>query len=109
MEQINLRDFIQKTLVDIARAIRGANEDMKSIEKIDSNLFILSHSISGDKSRDKGIEFDIAIAATKSEKESAGFKISIVEIGGGISGGKKIESEMLHRIRFEVGIIDHWG
>jgi hypothetical protein len=107
MEQIQLKEFITSTLIDIAEGIRGANEKLNDPQKGHFGPFSLRRNI-GDHAKIPGIEFDIAVTATKNQKDKAGFMIALVSIGAGASTEKGLGNEMMHRIKFEVGIDQEW-
>ena len=58
----------------------------------------------GDNSKVPGISFDIAINASKNQKDKAGFMVALATIGGGAKVEKGLGSETAHRIKFEVGL-----
>lgn len=97
MNQVELKDFIKTTLIEIAKGIKGANEELKN------TVFSLRHN-KGDLSKIPGIQFDITVTATKNQKDKAGFMVALVNIGGGANTKKGISDKMVHRIKFEIGI-----
>jgi hypothetical protein len=107
MEQVALKDFIKSALVDIAAGIRNANEEMTIPDKHQFGPFNLRRNI-GDYAKLPGIQFDIAVTATSNQKDKAGFMVALLNIGAGASTEKGMGNEMVHRIRFEVGIADEW-
>jgi hypothetical protein len=101
MEQVELKDFIKTTLIEIAEGIKGANEELKC------TVFSLRRN-KGDLSKIPGIQFDIAVTAAKNQKDKGGFMVALVNIGGGASTEKGISNEMVHRIKLEIGIEEEW-
>jgi hypothetical protein len=107
LEQIELKDFIKSILVDIAEGIKSSNEALKNPDKGQFEVFNLRRNI-GDHSKIPGIQFDIAVTAAKNQKEKAGFVVTLINIGAGANTEKGTSNEMVHRIKFEVGIADEW-
>lgn len=105
MEQVELKDFIKTTLIEIAEGISGANKELKDRGKYE--VFSLRKN-KGDLSKIPGIQFDIAVTAAKNQKDKAGFMVALVNIGGGATTEKGMSNEMVHRIRFEIGIDQEW-
>lgn len=103
METIELSEFIKSTLVDIARGVREANNSLKeSSGQQDSYFTLLGNR--GDNSKIPGITFDIAVSASKNQKDKGGFMVALATIGGGASTEKGSAGEVAHRIKFEVGL-----
>ena len=107
MEEIQLKDFIEGTLVNIAQGIRNANKKLKDEEKATMSVYNLRRNI-GDSSKIPGIQFDVAVTATKQGKDKAGFVVALLNIGGGANIERSTGNEMVHRIKFEIGIDSHW-
>ena len=103
METIELSEFIKSTLVDIARGVKSANSTLKELEDHENSYFTLLGN-RGDSKKTPGISFDIAISASKNQKDKAGFMVALATIGGGANIEKGSESELAHRIKFEVGL-----
>jgi hypothetical protein len=104
METIELKDFIRDTLVQIASGITEANDEVKDRSGEGPRMpFSLRRNI-GDSSRIPGVSFDIAVVATKNQKDKAGFMVALASIGGGAATEKGFGGETAHRIKFEVGI-----
>ena len=103
MDKISLKEFISAALVDIANGIKDANEKIQDIEKNRWAPFILRKNIGGN-SKISGIKFDVSVSADSTDKEKAGFFVSLVNIGGGASNEKQKEEGLTHRISFEVGV-----
>ena len=108
MEQLALKDFIKSVLIEIAAGINGANDELKNPDNNQFEVFTLRRNI-GDHAKIPGINFDIAVTANTSQKDKAGFMVALLNIGAAASTEKGIGNEMVHRIRFEVGISDDWN
>src|SRR3990172_3238249 len=102
METVELSEFIKKTLVDIARGVREANLALQDLNKDKNNYFSLQ-AASGDK-KVAGISFDIAVNASKSQKDKAGFMVALATIGGGANVEKGTGTDTAHHIKFEVSM-----
>lgn len=98
MDNVELKDFIKGALIEITSGIREANESINPGHR-ERNLFILKRD---DKHGAKGIVFDIAVTAKKSQNDSAGIFVALATIGGGAKTEKGTGAEVAHRIRFEV-------
>lgn len=107
MEHVELKEFITNTLVEIAHGIRGANEQLKNPDKQQFEVFSLRGN-KGDNAKIPGIQFDIAVTAAKNQKDKAGFMVALASIGGGASAEKALSNELVHRIKFEIGIDSTW-
>ena len=107
MAQVELKDFIQNVLVEVAQGIRGANETLKDPDKGQFHVFNL-RSNRGDSSKIPGIKFDVALSAATQQKDKAGFFVTLVSMGGGASTEQAKGGETAHRIQFEVGINSDW-
>lgn len=102
METVELSDFIKKTLVDVAKGVRDANLALKETYNVGDDYFSLQ-GMRGDK-KVPGISFDIAINASKNQKDKAGFMVALATLGGGASTEKGLAGETAHRIQFEVAL-----
>jgi hypothetical protein len=100
MAEVELKDFIRDTLVQIAAGIGEANSSCKN------NPFSLRPNI-GDYAKIPGIRFDVAVTAGTKQKDKAGFFVFMANIGGGADTEKSKSDELYHRIHFEVGIDSH--
>jgi hypothetical protein len=103
MAQIELSEFIRNALVQIAKGVQEANEELKKPEKQQFEVFNLRHN-RGDSSKIPGIKFDVAVTTASGQKNKAGFFVALVNIGGGASTEKSKEGEVAHRIQFEIGV-----
>jgi len=107
MEQVQLGDFIRNTLVQIAKGIREANEELKNPEKDQYEVFSLRHN-KGDSAKIPGVKFDMGVTAASGQTDKAGFFVALVIIGGVANTEKSKEGEVVRRIQFEVGIENSW-
>jgi hypothetical protein len=107
MEEIQLKDFIEGALVNIAQGIRNANLKLKNEHDITANIYNLRRKI-GDSAKIPGIQFDVAVTASKQDKDKAGFVIALLNIGVGANIERSTVNELVHRIKFEIGIDSHW-
>jgi hypothetical protein len=107
MEQIELSEFIRNALIQIAKGVREANEELKNPEQQQWEVFSLRHN-KGDSSKIPGIKFDVAVTVASGQKDKAGFFVALVNIGGGANTEKTKEGELVHRIQFEVGVENTW-
>ena len=107
MEGIQLKDFVQRALVEVAEGVRGANRELKTSGQ--HNVFSLQCNV-GDRNKvHRGIEFDVALTASKGGKDSSGFMVALASLGGGAKAERLTENELVHRIRFEVGLETQWA
>ncbi len=86
---MELKDFIQKSLLDIEAGLRGANMTYKKTRNSKDNAFNIYPTGDNDQ---RTIHFEIAVT-TRSEKK-----------GGGKAGGKVYVAEM--QLGGEVGKVD---
>lgn len=103
MEHVQLSEFIENTLVNIAQGISSANKKLEKIDSKNADLFSL-HATKRDNPIAKNIQFDIAVTAVKQNKNETGFVVALVNLGAGAKVERSSENEMCHRIKFEVGI-----
>ena len=108
MEQIELSAFVRNALVQIAKGVREANDELKDAAKRQYEVFSLRHN-KGDSAKIPGVKFDVAVTAASGQKDKAGFFVALVNIGGGADTEKSREGEMVHRIQFEVGVENTWS
>ena len=106
MNNVKLQDFVKNTLVEIANGVHEANTAFKSGE---GPGFRLEHTHGSGKDAKEGIAFDIAVTASKDDKDTTGFVVSLLNLGGGAKAERVIENEHIHRIRFQVGQHMNWG
>jgi hypothetical protein len=103
METVELNEFIKKTLFDIAKGVKEANIALRELNK-DQNDYFTLRANKGHNSKVPGISFDIAINASKNQKDKAGFMVALATIGAGANVEKGSGAETAHRIKFEVGL-----
>ena len=96
---MNIREFVEETLVSIAGGIEGANKRVlgKKPAKAEDAAFRISPE--GEAAY---IEFDIAVTAgvKKGKAAKAGVGISVVNMGA--SKGEESSDESISRIKFKV-------
>lgn len=110
MEGVQLREFVRHTLVEIAEGVRGANKDLKeSMPEGHSVVFCLDVSMGGHSEHHRGIEFDVAVTASKGGKEASGFMVALASLGGGARAERLTGNESFHRIKFEVSLNTLWA
>ena len=107
MAQVQLSEFVKDVLMEIARGVRDANEQLKNPEKQQYEVFSLRRN-KGDSSKIPGIKFDVAVTAASQQKDKAGFFVTLVNIGGGANTDKAQGDEMVQRISFEIGVDSEW-
>lgn len=97
MSQSNLKDFIKRSLVDIAQ---GVAEAAKETNKIPHNHITPNNSNTGE------VKFDIAVTVSDSSASGAdgsfGFDIKVVKARLGAEGEKFSGTESISRIVFSV-------
>jgi hypothetical protein len=103
MSDIPLSDFIGNTLVEIARGVKKANDQLVDTKNNIHQIYEL-RSTRGDHSKALGIKFDVALSITASQKDKAGFFVALANIGGSANTEKEKGQDQQHRIQFEVGI-----
>jgi hypothetical protein len=107
MAEIQLSDFVKDVLVEIARGVRSANDELKNSDKGQYQVFSLRHN-QGDSSKIPGIRFDVAVTAATQHKDKTGFFVALASIGAGANTEKSNEKELAHRIQFEIGVASDW-
>jgi len=107
MMKIELSDFVRQTLIQIAKGIHEANEEIKNQHHSSIDIYCLRNN-KGDNSKIPGIQFDVGVTAAKDQTDKAGFFVSLVNIVGGANTEKTTSGEIAHRIRFEVGLGGTW-
>jgi len=103
MNEISLSDFISNTLIEIAKGIKKANDELKDTENNIFHVYQLRDTISSSQ-KTLGVKFDVALSASNSQKDKAGFVVALASIGGGANTEKHKDHEQQHRIQFEVGV-----
>lgn len=103
MNEITLSDFISNTLIEIAKGIKKANEELKDTDSNIYHVYELRHTM-GDSAKTLGVKFDVALSATQGQKDKAGFVVALASIGAGANTEQKKNHEQQHRIQFEVGV-----
>lgn len=108
---IELRDFVKNTLVQIATGVSEANKEMheKHGGEYTQAPFRLHKNLGDHAKSMPGISFDVAVTASSGTADKAGAKISVTQIFG-IGGSIEASSEdrYVHRIQFVVGLHTDW-
>jgi len=107
MNDITLSDFISNTLVEIAKGVNKANNELHDPDNQIYHVYQLRHTID-DSAKTMGIKFDVAISASGAQKDKAGFVVALASIGGGANTEKQKGHEHQHRIQFEVGVKEEY-
>lgn len=116
---MELHEFIASTLVQIARGIEKASEELK-----DSKALVNPRNVAtqGTKEKDEHIygylnvhkkfykvvqkiEFDVAVTAEKGKETKGGIGIHVGSIGVGSQGRSESNSSTVSRIRFSVPMV----
>ncbi|HBN22915.1 MAG TPA: hypothetical protein DD412_06740 [Holosporales bacterium] len=103
MSKVNLSEFIENTLVEISKGVKGANEKINATKEYTDAVFNLRAN-KGDSKTVKGIEFDVGITAEKNAKGSMGLMVKLFSLSGGVSAEKGAKTEDIQRVKFEIGI-----
>lgn len=100
---MELSEFIKSSLVDVYTGLRKANE---FIAKDEGGVLGEDKSAHFVMRAGEEIEFDVAVMVNEGEKsaDSAGIKVAIFDIGGGVNGQSETNYAQQHasRIRFKV-------
>jgi len=111
-KQIELKEFIQETLVQIVSGVKNAQEE---IEDIGGEICPTGLYFSAGQEQPiiykpglgivQTVEFDIALSTAKETegKGSAGISISVINLGA--RGGIKKSKEEANRVRFTVPVL----
>ena len=99
---MELRDFIENTLISIKEGVRGANQGLaKSLGENPDSLYFTMHA-----SKTHSINFDVAVTVSNEEgkSKSGGGKlnISVVSIGAEAGSEKKQMQTNISRIKFDI-------
>ena len=105
MEQVRLKDFIKNTLVDIGEAVNEANQHFINPKQQIFHVFSLRHN-KGDQLQVPGIVFDVAVTAMKNQKDKVGLMVTLLPFAGGGNTETAANNELVHRVKFEIGIED---
>jgi hypothetical protein len=108
---IELRDFVKTTLVQIALGVSDANSEMheKHGGKYSKAPYRLHKNLGDHGKTVPGISFDIAVTASSGSSDKAGAKISVAQVFGiGASTEAAASDRQVHRIKFTVGLHTDW-
>lgn len=81
MKEIQLSEFVSTTLIQIAQGVKSANKELRDPNKHQFDVFSLRVN-KGDYSKIPGIQFDVAVTASKQQRDKAGFIVALANIGG---------------------------
>lgn len=89
---IRLEDFIKTTLLEIARGVKAANDEISDTQTYEM------------KSGGESIDFDVAVTVENENSSSAGMGaiISVISIGGKNSNMDK--DQRMSRVKFSVKV-----
>ena len=97
---MNLKDFIEETLIEITEGLEAANSKLnKNNDSIFAN-YILEND-AGKKDNAK-ISFDIAVTSTKSGEGELKGNFQLFVVDAAINGNASIENSKVSRVKFEV-------
>jgi hypothetical protein len=115
---VNLQEFVAQTLIEIAAAVREADEELKA-----SGAIVNPRSVIGagqdkanvygyieDRDQKKSlravhsVEFDVAVTAVEGKESKGGIGIVVGSIGLGSQGRSEESSSSVSRIKFKVPI-----
>jgi len=116
---MDLKDFVQSSLSQIAEGIIDANEALSDTDAIVNPTEIIVNS---DSSQAYGrtrspvlqedptrvvekVEFDVAVTVQEGESTNAGIKVSVMSIGIGASGESSSTLGSQSRIKFTIPIV----
>ena len=100
---MQLREFIQSTLIDVLSAINDAQNELKST--FNNGAINPVWDISGATERIHNLEFDIAVTVgnVKSGETKAGINVLGLDIGG--AGNLQFQNSSVSRIKFSIPIL----
>lgn len=102
---MELKTFIQQSLVDICEAVRGANKALEPTTK-GNKMFLL------DSARDQNyapIEFDIAVTISRTDDVKAGAAVKIMVFESTLGSDGKSERQTVSRIAFKIVVNEDIG
>jgi hypothetical protein len=116
MESMNLKEFVQHALVQVAQGIEGANTDLKDSDALVNPQHV---EVKGDNSRAYGfvdedhiptrtvelIQFDVAVSAEKAKGSEGGIGIMVGSVGLGAKGKSDISNSSQSRIQFSIPMV----
>jgi hypothetical protein len=100
---MQLDDFIENALVQIALGVTAANDRLKSPDSQKEALtYIMQRGCNLGEST--GVSFDVAVITKASKEAKGGGKFSIFVVDAGVDGKLNYEREQISRIKFMVGV-----
>jgi hypothetical protein len=102
-QEMNLNEFVQKTLEEVTEGVAKAQESCKGRAEIGATRASWPSGKKAGSQRE--IEFDVAVCVT--ESSGKGGKVSIAVWGLGLGGGKTKEAHTstTNRIKFTIPVV----
>jgi len=116
---MDLKEFVKESIVQIAKGIEGANEELMNSSAMVNPVNIAANSGSaqvyartktpsgqslGSRVVEK-VQFDVAVVAETGEEGSVGAKLSIASIGIGAKGKTESTNKSESRIKFSIPVV----
>ncbi len=116
---MDLREFVKESIVQIAKGIEEANEELAESSAMVNPFHIVANSDSAQayaRTRPPSqnnpearivekVQFDVAVVAESGEEGSAGAKLSIASIGIGAQGKVESSNKSESRIQFTIPVV----
>lgn len=118
---MDLKDFVKESIIQIAKGIEEANEQLKDSEAMVNPMYIITYSeeaqsygrtserdaeISNPDSKIvQKVDFDVAVVAEVGKQGTAGGKLSIASIGFGAEGKTESSNKSESRIKFSIPVV----
>lgn len=116
---MDLQEFVTQSLVQIAKGIEKANEELRDSGAMINPLHITANTGSAQTYARTGqpnkvhpdsrivekVEFDVAVVAEAGEQTQAGLKIAVASIGIGAGGQSDKTNKSESRIRFAIPVV----
>ena len=100
---MELAEFVEGALVEIAAGVRNANRRLKEEFKLANGPYQLAPRADTKEYR-SGVQFDVAVTATSSESSTGGGGVHISVLKAGVEASGERGEERVTRIKFEVSI-----
>ena len=97
---MNLKDFIENTLVEISDGIEAANERLNKHDKRLFAKYVMGNS--SDDNEQSKICFDVAVTSSKNGSAKTKGKFNIFVVDAEIGGEAAISNQNVSRVKFEV-------
>lgn len=104
---MDLDSFIKETLIQIAKGIKAANEELADDRKKPDGsdppkLFLLSPG--NKQEQGNGVHFDVAVTSEKAGEGKGGAKFKLAVVEAELGGGNKTSEQTVSRIKFSVNV-----